>query len=41
VVTVIDPRVFAPDGIALAGTTACNLSGGGQLGWRMHDGSAP
>jgi hypothetical protein len=40
-VTVTDPPVSGPDGIALAGTTTGSLPGEGQPGWRVHDGSTP
>jgi hypothetical protein len=39
VVTVIDPPVFGPDGVALAGTTAGRLLGEGRPGWLAQDGS--
>jgi hypothetical protein len=37
VVTVIDPPVFGPDGVASAGS----LPGEGRPGWRAHHGSTP
>jgi hypothetical protein len=39
VVTVIDPPVSGPDGIALAGTTDGRLQREGRPGWLAQDGS--
>jgi hypothetical protein len=41
VVIVIDPPVFGPDGVALAGTPAGSLLHEGRPGWPVHGGSTP
>jgi hypothetical protein len=41
VVTVIDPPVFGPDRLALAGTTPGSLLRDGRRGWRVPAGSMP